>query len=177
MARESLADRLNYLFKAVLAPSGKPFTHLEVSEACRAGLSHSEYAAARAAARAAGEDGPLASRTGGTDISPAYLSLLRQGHRTNPTIQHLQALARFFEVEPAFFFDDRAYRPARQRLDDERASRMLRELAAHPAATLLAVRARGLAPEDLTMVHAYVEELLARERAAEADAANESPQA
>lgn len=161
MANESLSDRLNYLFRTVVAPNGKPFTQQEVCEACRRGLSRSEYIAERS-----GKDEPAKTMPGrdGVDISPSYLSLLRQGRRDNPTMLHLQALANFFEVEPAFFFDDSVFRVAQMRLAEERASRMLRELAAHPAATLLAVRARGLAPEDMTTVHAFVEELLARER-------------
>ena len=34
------------------------------------------------------------------------MSYLRKGMRTNPTHQHLAALAAFFDVSPAYFFDD-----------------------------------------------------------------------
>jgi transcriptional regulator with XRE-family HTH domain len=40
------------------------------------------------------------------NFSRAYLAYLRNGQRINPTQQHLAALARFFDVSPAYFFDD-----------------------------------------------------------------------
>ena len=42
---------------------------------------------------------------GGPTISASYLWLLRTGNRTNPTLHHLEALARHFGVPPAYFFD------------------------------------------------------------------------
>jgi transcriptional regulator with XRE-family HTH domain len=39
-------------------------------------------------------------------FSSAYLWQLRTGAKDNPTIRHIEALARFFEVSPAHFFDD-----------------------------------------------------------------------
>ncbi len=43
---------------------------------------------------------------GGPTISAVYLWQLRKGHRTNPTKEHLEALARFFGVSPSYFFDE-----------------------------------------------------------------------
>lgn len=43
---------------------------------------------------------------GGATISPAYLYLLKSGKRDNPGKAHLEALARYFGVSPAYFFDD-----------------------------------------------------------------------
>lgn len=39
-------------------------------------------------------------------ISATYLWQLRTGRRDNPTYKHLVALARYFGVSPAFFFDE-----------------------------------------------------------------------
>jgi transcriptional regulator with XRE-family HTH domain len=75
----SLADRLNHLFETVHPAGRGPYSNEEVARAVR---------------------------EQGGDISRAYLSYLRNGERTNPTMQHLQVLARFFGVTPAYFFDD-----------------------------------------------------------------------
>lgn len=42
----------------------------------------------------------------GVKISAAYLWLLRTGRRNNPTLRHIEALAKFFGVPPGYFFDD-----------------------------------------------------------------------
>jgi transcriptional regulator with XRE-family HTH domain len=42
----------------------------------------------------------------GVKISAAYLWLLRTGRRDNPTLRHIEALAKFFGVPPGYFFDD-----------------------------------------------------------------------
>ncbi len=54
---------------------------------------------------------------GGPTISPVYLWQLRAGTKDNPTKQHLEALARFFGVDPAYFFDERAGEHILQQLD------------------------------------------------------------
>lgn len=43
---------------------------------------------------------------GGVTISAPYLYLLKSGKRDNPGKAHLEALARYFGVSPAYFFDD-----------------------------------------------------------------------
>ena len=43
---------------------------------------------------------------GGPTISPVYLWQLRKGHRTNPTMEHLEALAQFFGVSASYFLDE-----------------------------------------------------------------------
>jgi len=47
-------------------------------------------------------------RQGGPTISATYLWQLRRGLRDNPTKKHIEALADFFGVPPAYFFDDEA---------------------------------------------------------------------
>lgn len=43
---------------------------------------------------------------GGPTISATYIWQLRKGLRTNPTLNHLEALARFFGVPTSYFLDD-----------------------------------------------------------------------
>ena len=50
------------------------------------------------------------SEATGKSISHGYLHQLCRGHRTNPTLHHLQALAEFFRVPVAFFTDDESTR-------------------------------------------------------------------
>jgi transcriptional regulator with XRE-family HTH domain len=57
------------------------------------------------------------SESGGGSISPAYIYMLRKGQRDNPTKRHLELLASFFGVTPAYFFDDAAAERIEQQLD------------------------------------------------------------
>jgi len=51
--------------------------------------------------------GPSAARRPiSAPMAPAYLWQLRTGAKDNPTMRHLEARARFFEVSPSYFFDD-----------------------------------------------------------------------
>ena len=75
----TLADKLNTLFDTVHPAGRGPYSNAEVA----AGV----------------------AELGGS-ISPTYVWMLRNGKKTNPTIEHLQALADFFGVSPAYFFDD-----------------------------------------------------------------------
>jgi transcriptional regulator with XRE-family HTH domain len=76
----SLAYKINKLFDRVRKPDGKPYSSAEVAAWCQ--------------------------EHGVENFSRAYLAYLRKGQRTNPTQQHLAALAEFFGVSPAYFFDD-----------------------------------------------------------------------
>ena len=78
----TFAARLNRLFDTVYPPGRGPYT---ASEAV------------------------VALRSAGITISAPYLSQLRSGNRTNPSVATMSALAKFFGVEPAFFTDDRYY--------------------------------------------------------------------
>ena len=48
-----------------------------------------------------------AIRERGGSISDVYIWQLRTGRRDNPTKEHLEWLADFFDVDPAYFFDRR----------------------------------------------------------------------
>ncbi|MEV4760534.1 helix-turn-helix domain-containing protein [Micromonospora sp. NPDC049559] len=76
----TLADKLNLLFQTVHPAEREPYTNREVSDAIR---------------------------DQGRSISDVYIWQLRTGRRTNPTKEHLEALADFFDVDPAYFFDRR----------------------------------------------------------------------
>jgi transcriptional regulator with XRE-family HTH domain len=78
----TLADKINYLFQTVHPAGRGPYSNDEVATAIR--------------------------DRGGPSISATYIWLLRKGERDNPTLKHLEALAEFFGVPPAYFFDDNA---------------------------------------------------------------------
>jgi len=83
--RRTLAEKINRLFETIHPPDRGPWSNQEVER----GL------AARAAA-----DGD------GLTISANYLLLLRNGHRDNPTMRNVQAMAKFFQVDPGYFLRD-----------------------------------------------------------------------
>ncbi|MFJ4204115.1 XRE family transcriptional regulator [Streptomyces sviceus] len=77
---KKLGDRLNRLFEAVHPPDRGPYSNSEVAE--------------------------LMAERGLETVTPTYLWMLRTGRRDNPTKRHLEALARFFGVPAAYWFDD-----------------------------------------------------------------------
>lgn len=135
-AERSLADKLNDLYHTQL-PAGrtKPFTDREVAEAVR--------------------------RAGG-DVSASYLYALRTGQRTNPTKQHMEAIATFFGIPAAYFLSEDP------RLDAEvRRLQGLRELnqaLEDPAVRSVALKARGLTPAGVRNIDAILDHVLALER-------------
>jgi len=120
-----LADRLNRLFETVHPPGRAPYSNEEVARAVR---------------------------EQGGDISRAYLSYLRNGERTNPTFQHLQALARFFGVAPAYFFDDDVAAEVNAQLNLVVSLR-------DAGVRAVALRAAGLSPRGLQAVTTIIEEV------------------
>ena len=71
--------RLNRLFDVVYPPGRGPHTSAEVIASLKAE---------------------------GVTMSAPYLSQLRSGNRTNPSVATIAALANFFRIKPAFFTDD-----------------------------------------------------------------------
>lgn len=121
--QETLAARLDYLFDIVRRPDGSVY---------------SNQAAAEAITEA------------GTPISRIYLWQLRNGVKDNPTKRHLQALADFFEVPVAYFFDDEQGEAVRAEVE------LLKALK-DGEVRALAVRAHGLSPESLKAIAALIE--------------------
>jgi transcriptional regulator with XRE-family HTH domain len=118
-----LAEKLDHLFRTVHPPRGE-FSHEEVATVIREG--------------------------GGPTISATYLWQLRKGLRDNPTKRHLEALAGFFGVSPAYFFDDEA------------AARIEAELSLLTAlrdssVRRMALRASGLSAESLETIADMIE--------------------
>ena len=120
----SLATKLDRLFQAVRPAGRSEYSYQEVADAIR------------------GEGGPT--------ISATYLWQLRKGIRDNPTRNHLAALARFFGVSPAYFFDDDAA---------EVVDAQLSLLAAMRDASVrsVALRAAGLSVESLAAVQVMID--------------------
>ena len=78
--RRTLAEKLDYLFRTVRGPDRREYSNEDVAAAI--------------------------TRDQGVTISASYIWYLRTGQRDNPTFKHLNALARFFGVPPAYFFDE-----------------------------------------------------------------------
>ena len=124
--RTALTERLNFLLRTTPNPAtGKPYTDRELADAINE-----------------------AARPGEDVISHTYLWQLRTGAKTNPTRLHLAALAAFFEVSPAYFFDGETGQAAADVVawhDDS-----VRETA---------LRAAGLSPQALQAVAQMIDTL------------------
>ncbi|WP_244178825.1 helix-turn-helix domain-containing protein [Streptomyces rubellomurinus] len=128
----ALAARIEALFHTVRRPDREQYTNEEVARACR---------------EATGES-----------FSTTYLWQLRTGRRDNPTKRHLEALARFFQVPPAYFFDE------------QQGTQIARELALLAAlrdagVRSLALRAIELSPEGLDTVNELMDVIARRDTA------------
>ena len=115
----ALAERLTYLFSS-MHPPGAPYTNAHV------------------AAEISGND-----EYGGVSLTEQYLSMLRNGRRTNPSPDVLRALARFFGVPVGYLLGDLS--PAQA----ERVEEEVRFLVAmrDQRVRAIALRAVGLPPE------------------------------
>ena len=120
----TLADKLDYLFRTIRRRGEGEYSYEEVAKALR------------------GKGGPT--------ISATYIWQLRKGIRDNPTKRHIEALAEFFGVSPAYFFDDEAA---------NRISQELELLASLRDAEVreLAMRAFGLSSDSLAAIRGMVE--------------------
>jgi transcriptional regulator with XRE-family HTH domain len=124
-SRRMLADKLNHLFGTVHPAGRGPYSNEEVAAAIR--------------------------DRGGPTISGTYIWLLRRGERDNPTLKHLEALAAFFGVPAAYFFDD-----------DDAAARIHRDLELLSAMRevgvgAIALRMAGLSPRSLQSIADVIE--------------------
>jgi transcriptional regulator with XRE-family HTH domain len=146
----TLADKLNKLFDQVRKPNGKPHSSAEVAAWCE-------------------------ERTG-ESFSRSYMWYLRKGQRTNLTRQHLAALAEFFDVSPAYFFDDE--RSAQISAQMELASALrdgdVRALALRDLAGELRTNADRLSVTDLELVTDMIRSIGARRTAATSEPADEA---
>jgi hypothetical protein len=120
----SLASKLDRLFATIHPPNRGEFSNEEVVTALR--------------------------EAGGTTVSAQYIWQLRKGKRDNPTKKHLEALAEFFKVPAAYFFDDVAA---------ERINAQLEVLAAMRDSQVrsVAMRAAGLSPDTLMAIASIID--------------------
>jgi transcriptional regulator with XRE-family HTH domain len=122
----TLADKLDYLFDTVHPRGRGQYSYAEVAKAI--------------------ED------RGGPTVSATYIWQLRKGLRDNPTKRHLEALADFFGVSPAYFFDD----AEAERISDRLALlAMLRDAGARQ----LAARAAGLSEGSIQSLREMIDRL------------------
>jgi transcriptional regulator with XRE-family HTH domain len=130
-APQTLADKLNYLFRTVQTKDPKTnrlreFTNQEVAEA--------------------------------TGVSDTYVGYLRKGIRDNPTRQHMQALAKHFGVPAAYLADDDL--PA-ERVSDIEAQLGLMHALADAGVAEVALRAHGLSAKGLDALRVMIEQVRA----------------
>jgi transcriptional regulator with XRE-family HTH domain len=87
---------------------------------------------------------------GSPTISATYLWELRTGRKDNPTLKHVEALAQFFGVPPAYFLDE----DSAERIDEE-----LALLGALRDASVrhMALRAAGLSRASLGTITEMIE--------------------
>jgi transcriptional regulator with XRE-family HTH domain len=126
----TLARKINHLFDSIRRPDGARYSNEEVAAAL--------------------------STTDGGKISGSYLWLLRRGDRDNPTIKHLDALATFFDVSPAYFFDDAKSRAIASELALLRALRSAN-------VERIAVRLNGVSARGIEAITQVIESIRAAE--------------
>jgi transcriptional regulator with XRE-family HTH domain len=119
-----LAQRLGYLFDTKRRADGKRFSYREVVAAIE-----TDY---------------------GISLSIGYLSKLILGTSTNPTLEALQGLARFFDVEISYFD------PARDVTETQQQLKLAEALRAAGVEDV-AMRAVGLPPASVDLVISMID--------------------
>jgi transcriptional regulator with XRE-family HTH domain len=122
--QRTLAQKLDHLFLTVHPKNRGPYSYEEVATGIE--------------------------RAGGPTISASYIWSLRTGKKDNPTMKHMEALAGFFGIPPAYFFND------------ESAERITAELSLLASmrdnqVRDVALRASGLSTETLKTIQGFIE--------------------
>ena len=130
---KTLAEKLDHLFATVRPPGGSEFTLEQVADAI--------------------------NQRGEVKLTPVYVSQLRRGQRTNPTVGVLEALAWYFGVSPAYFFDDKLAGRIEAELEVVVAMR-------RASVQQIALRAADLSEESLRNLAALIDHWRELERAA-----------
>lgn len=125
-APQTLAEKLDRCYMTMHPKDRKPYTYREVA----AGMAEL-----------------------GVKVSPSYLWHLRKGERTNPALDVLQAMAKFFHVPAAYFVGE-----------DEEVERIDAQMAVvramrHPGVRDVALRAGALSPAGLRAMTGVLREL------------------
>jgi transcriptional regulator with XRE-family HTH domain len=93
-------------------------------------------------------------------VSATYLWQLRKGLRANPTKAHLEALARFFGVNPSYFFDESSEADIEGQL-------ALLAVLRDDGVRAIALRSSGLSEGSLQAIQGIVENVRRLEKLAE----------
>ena len=125
-APQTLAEKLDRCYTTMHPKDRKPYTYREVA----AGMAEL-----------------------GVKVSPSYLWHLRKGERTNPALDVIQAMAKFFHVPAAYFLGE-----------DEEVERIDAQMAVvramrHPGVRDVALRAGALSPAGLRAMTGVLREL------------------
>ncbi|MFJ8628125.1 helix-turn-helix domain-containing protein [Kitasatospora sp. NPDC093550] len=112
-----VAERLTHLFSTVHPAGRKPYSTTEVAKA-------------------------INEKAGEQILSPTYLWQLKTGKRTDPTHSRLKALADFFGVPVAYFYEDDTARRTDEQLE-------LAAALTNPLVRQLALTANGLSDNSL----------------------------
>ncbi|MCF7552573.1 helix-turn-helix domain-containing protein [Pseudonocardia sp. WMMC193] len=123
---KTLAERIDHLLKTVHPADRGPYTLEEVSDGIKA--------------------------QSGQSVSAAYLNQLHRGKRDNPTKLNLEAIARFFEVPVAYFFDD-----TQGEIADEEVA--LLQAIRDGGIKAIALRSLDLSPEGRLSIVRIIEEI------------------
>ena len=137
---DSLAGRLDLLFRTRHSAGAGELTYQEVAEAI--------------------------AQAGGPAVTGAYLSMLRNGHRSNPRRELLTALARYFGVPVSYLLLDDSDPAA---ADDLTSQLQLLVVLRDSGAERLALRAHGLSEGSRQVLVAMVEQLRKAEGLADDD--------
>ena len=125
--QRSLADKLNHLFTSVTPRGGQEYSNEQVAAAIAA--------------------------KGNVTISQSYIWQLRKSKKDNPTLKHLQALADFFGVPAAYFFNEQVADRVNQQLQDLKTEQeRLNSIAGSSDVRMMAMRAGELSPRGRRQV-------------------------
>jgi transcriptional regulator with XRE-family HTH domain len=139
---QTLADRLEYLFDRVRPTVGELGSHEAVGR---------KYTTKEIAAKI----NDVAQRDGtGVTISAAYVGEMRRGVTTDPRTSHIQALARAFGVDPAFFVDSQVTRRVQEQID---LLNELRQMKVQQVALRRVLRQQGLSDDSARLIEQLVD--------------------
>ncbi len=138
----TLAERLEFLFDRVRPTVDELGSHEAV------GRKYTTKEITTKINEAAQRDGT------GVTISAAYVGEMRRGVTTDPRTSHIQALARAFGVDPAFFVDSQVTRRVQEQID---LLNELRQMKVQQVALRRVLRQQGLSDDSARLIEQLVD--------------------